>query len=224
MSELIVTIDGPAAVGKSTAARLLAERLGAAFLDSGAMYRAVTLAALRNNVELSDTTGLLRMLSKTDFDFAVSGYIMKVSIDGSDVTEDIRNPQLTEKVRHVASQRQIREKLGEMQKEFAGKHETIVTEGRDQGTVVFPGADFKFFLTADPGERAKRRQSDLAEIGQIQTLEKIQSDIEKRDESDRNRAAGPLKVAPEGIVIDTTELSAEKTVEKMLECINNRRP
>ncbi len=222
MANLVVTIDGPAASGKSTVARLVAERLGASFLDTGAMYRAVTLAAMQAGIDMSDEKELLAVLDETKFGFAVKNGKMKVSIDGVDVTEQIRQPAVTGKARHIASATKMRERLVEMQREFASGQEKIVTEGRDQGTVAFPNADVKFFLTAEPSERAKRRLAELQAEGSGGSLEQIQKAIEERDKSDRSRTVGPLRPAGDAIVVDTTDLSVEEVVEKVLSCIKEK--
>lgn len=221
MTNLVITIDGPAASGKSTVARLLAERLGASFLDTGAMYRAVTLAAVEGGVDLSDEEKLLGVLDNRNFQFAVREGKMVVFIDGLDVTEQIRRPEVTANARYIASAAKLREKLVEMQRQFAAGQKKIVTEGRDQGTVVFPDADVKFFLTADTRERARRRQ---AESLRNESLEQIQRAIEERDKSDEGRAVGPLKPADDAIVIDTTDLSIEEVVEKLLLCVKEGFP
>ncbi len=215
MSELIVTIDGPAGSGKSTVARLLAERLDAAFLDTGAMYRAVTLAAVRDGVELSDEGQLVAVLDKHRFDFEAAGGTMRVALDGQDVTEALRDSDLTAKVRFVAAAPGVRERLVRMQRAFAARHARIVTEGRDQGTVVFPDANVKIYLTARVEERARRRQAELAARGLPADLEPIRRAIEVRDRSDENRAVGPLKPAPDAVTIDTTELSIAEVVERV---------
>ncbi|MHC4657146.1 MAG: (d)CMP kinase, partial [Planctomycetota bacterium] len=181
MSNLVITIDGPAASGKSTVARLLAERLGASFLDTGAMYRAVTLAAIEAGVDMSDEEKLLGVLDNRKFEFAVREGKMVVRIDGLDVTEQIRGQEVTVNARYVASAAKLREKLVEMQKQFAAREKKIVTEGRDQGTVAFPDAGVKFYLIADTGERAKRRQIELRAKGSSENLEQIQNAIEERD-------------------------------------------
>jgi cytidylate kinase len=215
MSELIITIDGPAGSGKSTVARLLADRLGATFLDTGAMYRAITLAAVRDGVELSDERQLVDVVEKHHFDFEAAQGRMLVSMDGQDVTEAIRDSELTAQVRFAASAPQVREKLVEMQRAFAAKHAKIVTEGRDQGTVVFPDANVKFYLTADAAERAKRRKAELDAKGEPADLEQIRQAIEARDRSDENRAVGPLKPAPDAVIVDTTHLTIEEVVERV---------
>ncbi|MHC4087042.1 MAG: (d)CMP kinase [Planctomycetota bacterium] len=222
MSNLVITIDGPAASGKSTVARLLAERLGASFLDTGAMYRAVTLAAIEAGVNMSDEEKLLVVLDNRKFRFAVREGKMVVSIDGLDVTEQIRRQEVTVNARYVASAAKLREKLVEMQRQFASREKKIVTEGRDQGTVAFPDAGVKFYLTAEAGERAKRRQIDLRARGSIENLEQIQNAIEERDKSDEDRAVGPLKPAEDAIVVDTTGLSIEEVVEQLLRFVEEK--
>jgi cytidylate kinase len=161
MAELIVTIDGPAASGKSTAARLLAGKLGASFLDTGAMYRAVTFSAMQAGVDMSDEDQLLEVMDKSDFQFTAHEDRMLVRIDGNDVTERLRDQQVTANARYIASAPKVRERLVLMQRQFAADQKKIVTEGRDQGTIAFADADVKFFLTAEPGERAKRRRAEL---------------------------------------------------------------
>jgi len=215
MASLIITIDGPAASGKSTAARLLAERLGASFLDTGAMYRAVTLAAMRAGVDMSDEEKLLGLLRNREFQVDIKEGKTVVQIDGVDVTEQIRRSGVTANARYIASASKVREKLVEMQRQFAARHEKIVTEGRDQGTVAFPSADIKFYLTAEAAERARRRQAELQAEGR-ENLEQIQRAIEERDKSDEDRGVGPLRPADEAIVVDTTDLSIEEVVEKLL--------
>ncbi len=215
MANFVITIDGPAASGKSTVARLLAERLGASFLDTGAMYRAVTLAAIEACVDMSDEEKLLSVLNNRKFQFTVREGRMAVCIDGVDVTERIRRQEVTANARYVASAARLREKLVEMQREFAAREKKIVTEGRDQGTVAFADANIKFYLIADAAERAKRRQIELRAKGSSENLEQIQKAIEERDKSDEDRAVGPLKPAEDAIVVDTTNLSIEEVVEKL---------
>ena len=215
MSNLVITIDGPAGSGKSTVAGLLAEKLGAGFLDTGAMYRAVTLAAMQAGVDMSNEDKLLGVLDETEFAFTVEQGKMKVLIDDVDVTERIRQHGVTANAHYVASAAKLRNKLVQMQKAFAAKQEKIVTEGRDQGTVAFPDADIKFFLTADLAERARRRQTQLRTNNNEASLEQIQTAIEERDKSDKSRAIGPLTPAADAIVVDTTDLSIEQVVEKL---------
>jgi len=224
MANLIITIDGPAASGKSTVARLLAERLGASFLDTGAMYRAVTLAALQAGVDMNNEEELLSILETSEFRFAVKEGKTTVCIDGVDVTEQIRGSEVTTNARHIASSAKLREKLVAMQRQFAAGEDKIVTEGRDQGTVVFPDADVKFYLTAETVERARRRQNELRAKGENKRLEQIQRAIEERDKSDESRAVGPLKPAGNAIVVDSTDLSIEEVVEKVLGFVKEKCP
>jgi cytidylate kinase len=216
MADLIVTIDGPAASGKSTVGRALAERLGASFLDTGAMYRAVTLAAMQSGADMSNEEELLGALETSEFQYAIKEGKMTVSIDGVDVTEQIRGPEVTANARHIASSAKLREKLVTMQRRFARDEEKVVTEGRDQGTVAFPDADVKFYLTADVVERARRRQAELRAKGQERSLEQVQSAIAERDKSDESREVGPLKPARDAVVVDTTDLSIEEVMRRLL--------
>jgi cytidylate kinase len=183
------------------------------------MYRAVTLAAIEADVNMSDEEELLGVLDNRKFQFAVREGKMVVCIDGLDVTERIRSPKVTANARYIASAAKLREKLVEMQRQFAAREKKIVTEGRDQGTVAFPDASVKFYLTADTTERAKRRQIELRARGSSENLEQIQNAIEERDKSDQERAVGPLRPAENAIVVDTTDLSIEEVVEKLLHCV-----
>lgn len=220
MANLVITIDGPAASGKSTVARLLAQRLDAGFLDTGAMYRAVTLAAMRAGVDLNNPKQLLGVLENSDFEFSIEAAQITASIDGEDVTEQIRQPEVTKNAHYIASTPDVRQKLVQMQREFADKQKKIVTEGRDQGTVAFGDANYKFFLTADPLERAKRRHAELKTKGIDESLNNIRKAIEQRDQNDQNRTTGPLKPADDAILVDTTNLGIEQVVEKLLDYIS----
>jgi len=221
MAGLIVTIDGPAASGKSTVARLLAKKFGATFLDTGAMYRAVTLAALQAGVNLKDEDALLEVLQKNTFEFEVKEGKTCVRINGKDFSEEIRKPYVTENARYAASAGKIRQKLVQMQQNFAAKYDKIVTEGRDQGTVVFPRAKLKFYLTADLNERAGRRQQELGQQNS-KSLQEISREIQKRDESDRNRSIGPLQQAEDAVVLDTTNLNIEQVVETLFDYVKQK--
>ena len=224
MANLVITIDGPAGSGKSTAAKLLARKLDASFLDTGAMYRAVTLAAMQSGIDMSDQEKLLEVMGKKKIDFTSREGTMLVRIDGADVSEQIRKPEVTANAHYVASAAKLRERLVEMQREFAAGEEKIVTEGRDQGTVAFGDADIKFYLTANTGERAKRRLTELRAKGRSEKLEDVQRAIEERDKRDKNRAVGPLRPADDAIFIDTTKLSIEEVVEKVLGCVKEKHP
>lgn len=222
MAEMIVTIDGPAGVGKSTVCRMLAKVVDAAFLDTGAMYRALTLAALSKNVDLKDTQKVLEVLEGCEFEFTVADDEMRVAIDGRDVTAAIRAPKVTAAVRHIAAASLLRGRLVEMQRRFAAGHDRIVTEGRDQGTVAFPDAAFKFFLAADVDERSQRRKLQLEQDGAHADIRQLKADIIKRDASDENRLAGPLIPAEDAVIIDTTHLDAAGVVQEMVEIIKRK--
>jgi len=199
MAALVITIDGPAASGKSTVARLLAEALDATFLDTGAMYRAATLAAIRDGVRLDDEEALVAVIARHRFDFEATRGKMLVRIDGEDVTEALRDAALTAQVRHVAAAPRARERLVAMQRAFAERCERVVTEGRDQGTVAFPDADAK--------------SPDVA---------RIERALVDRDRSDEGRAVGPLKPAEDAIRLDTTDLSVEEVVEEVCRRVEER--
>jgi len=218
MALFVVTIDGPAASGKSTVARRLASRIGATFLDTGAMYRAMTFAAMRDAVDLKDESQLIGVISRHTFEFEPGDDAMRVFLDGQLVTDQIRSPELTANVRCIASSPPMRARLVQMQRQFARRCERVVTEGRDQGTVVFPDADVKFYLVADATERARRRKLELESQGIEADLDELRRAIESRDRSDESRAVGPLKPAPDAICVDTTRM----TVEEVVECLLNR--
>ncbi len=215
MANLVITIDGPAAGGKTTVARLLAQKLNASFLDTGAMYRAVTLAAMRAGANLSDEEQVRAVLQKSRFEFTAGRGKTVVRIDGVDVTEQLRRGDVTANARYIAAAPNIRKKLVRMQRRFAVGVDKIITEGRDQGTVAFPDADIKFYLTAELNERARRRQAELHDGGG-ESLERVRMAVEERDKSDENRGVGPLKPADDAIVVDTTSLGIEDVVETLL--------
>ena len=221
MVRLVITIDGPAASGKSTVARLLAAKLNATFLDTGAMYRAATLAAMLDGADMTNQQRILEVIDETVFEFKATRDGMLVRIDGVDATLQIRDPKVTANARYVACLAP-RQRLVDMQRRFAGAYERIVTEGRDQGTVVFPDANVKFFLTADFNERARRRQAELKAKAIQQTDDEVRQAILKRDQSDENRAVGPLKPANDAVIVDTTGLSIDEVVKKLVDCVKQK--
>jgi cytidylate kinase len=203
----VVTIDGPAGAGKSSVARKVAERLGLRFLDTGAMYRAVTWKAW--TLGLSDPREIAAMARATTIEVD-SG---RVSVDGRDVTKEIRTPELTARVKPVADSPEVRSELVRLQRE-AGRDGGLVTEGRDQGSVVFPDAEFKFYLDASSDVRARRRQ---AEAGG--DLDAIREAIERRDAEDRSRPVGALVVPPGAIRVDTSGLTLSEVVDRILAAV-----
>lgn len=215
---MIVTIDGPAGTGKSTAARRLAERLGFQFLDTGAMYRVVALRCLEQaaNPESDEASGALARSAEITFEDC------RTFLGGRDVSQLIRETNVTQAASLVARNPSVRSAMVELQRAFATGRD-IVTEGRDQGTVVFPLAELKLYLTADPVERARRRFDELRAQGQSVTLEELLEQQGLRDERDRTRDVAPLRPADDAIVIDTTSLSIEQVLERMLELVAARR-
>ncbi|MGA2679170.1 MAG: (d)CMP kinase [Sedimentisphaerales bacterium] len=222
MARFIITIDGPAASGKSTIARLLAAKLNAVFLDTGAMYRAATLAAILDGADLTNQQRILEVIDETVFEFKATPNGMLVRIDGVDATAQIRDPKVTANARYIACLAPARQRLVDMQRRFAQAYERIVTEGRDQGTVAFPDANVKFYLTADLNERARRRQVELKAKAIQQTEDEIRQAILKRDQSDENRAVGPLKPADDAVIVDTTGLSIDEVVGKLADCVKQK--
>lgn len=210
---MIITIDGPSASGKSTVAKALARRLGFHYLDTGAFYRAFTWKVIKVGVDPKDENALYRLVKETQIEVQNSHTGIKVLVDGRDVTEEIRDPQVTEKVHYVASKARIRKHLVELQRQTAAGTD-VVAEGRDTGTVVFPKADRKFYLDAQPEERAKRRRAELG--GKKTTYEKVLEDLRLRDQRDSTRQASPLRRGPDFICVDTTKLTVEEVVDALL--------
>lgn len=207
---MIVTIDGPAGSGKSTAARRLAQRLGFQFLDTGAMYRAVAWACLQRRIDLADEDEVGRLARNLEIRFAND----RVFADDTDVTRAIRTPEVTEVSSLVALNGQVREAMVELQRKAAAGL-NIVCDGRDQGTVVFPDAECKFFLTANPETRAVRRHQELLAQGKDVPVEDILAQIRDRDLRDESRTVAPLKPAPDAILLDTSFLGADEVLEAL---------
>ena len=207
---MVITIDGPAGTGKSTAARGLAARLGFEVLDTGAMYRAVALAAMRRTISLHDAEALSELLRNVRLDFR-SGQML---LDGEDVSTAIRQPEIAQAASQVAAVPLVRQHLVRLQRQAAAGR-NIVAEGRDQGTVVFPDAAVKFFLTASPQARAERRRRELASRGLERDLGDILAEQAERDHRDSTRQVAPLTPAPDAIVIDTTHRSIDDVLALM---------
>lgn len=212
---MIVTIDGPAGSGKSTVAACLADRLQIGYLDTGAMYRAVTLAALKKNVELTQPEKLAKLAKDCRIEFHTKDLGTEVRLDGQDVTDEIRLPEVSDNAHYIAGAPQVREVLVEQQQRIAREMGALVTEGRDQGTVVFPYAAFKFYLDASPECRAQRRVQQLQQKGVAARYDEILAAQNERDQRDSSRSVGPLKPAPDAIRVDTTNLTIDEVIENL---------
>jgi cytidylate kinase len=208
---VIVTIDGPAGAGKSTVAREVAERLGLRFLDTGAMYRAFTWKALERGMDLRDAAALVAMVRSSTLRLDGS----RVVLDGRDITAEIRAERVTSSSRHLADPPEVRAELVRLQQRF-GREGGLVTEGRDQGSVVFPDAEHKFYLDASIDERARRRQRELEARGERVDGAALRRSIEERDARDRAREVGGLKKAEGAVEIDTSGMGPEQVVEAIL--------
>ncbi|MHC4293990.1 MAG: (d)CMP kinase [Planctomycetota bacterium] len=208
---MIVTIDGPAGSGKSTAARNLAAKLKIAHLDTGATYRALTLKALRAGADLANEQTLAQIAREMDLQLIPHGGGTTVLLNGCDVTDEIRSVEVTDNVHYAARSPVVREVLVELQRRIGERLGQFVTEGRDQGSVVFPAADVKFYLIADPRIRAERRYEELRQSGEEISLEEVLSGILERDRKDENRHVAPL-IKPEGAIeIDTSGNTIDQT-------------
>ncbi len=216
---LIITIDGPSGAGKGTLAQAIAKRLGYSYLDTGAMFRAIALLVYRENVNIDDEKRLSKMLLQTHITFEKDrNSNLRVFLNREDVTEEIRTPEITKFSSDIATKKVVRDYLKEMQRITARKG-SIVTEGRDMGTYVFPDADFKFYVDASIAERTRRRWLQLKESGIKVSIEEVKSDIERRDKQDKERVESPLHPAPDAVIIDTTNLTVDTALEKIMKTI-----
>jgi cytidylate kinase len=219
--KLVIAIDGPAASGKSTTARLVAERLGYVHIDTGAMYRAVTLKVLRAGLSPEDREAIAALLNTTRVELRNMGGALRIFLDGVDVTGPIRTQEVTRAVSAVSRLREVRTAMVREQRAM-GKDGGIVLEGRDIGTVVFPDADLKFFIIAGIEARALRRQRELQEKGTRADLEELKREIAERDRLDSSRAESPLRKAEGAIEIDTSNLSIEEQVNQVVTIARER--
>ncbi len=204
----VIAIDGPAGSGKSTVARRLAERLEMRYLDTGAMYRAVTFAALRHNIDPSDAAPVAALARAVDLDVSLEA----VRVDGVDATIEIRGPEVTRAVSSVAANPEVRTEMVARQREWAARHDGGVIEGRDIGSVVFPDAELKVYLDARPEVRAARRSQEVSDLD----YETVAADIARRDALDQGREASPLTRAGDAVEVDTSDLGVDAIVELIL--------
>ena len=213
---MIIAIDGPAGSGKSTIAKLIAEDLGLVYLDTGAMYRLVTLKALNDGI-LGNLDKIIKMLDNLNIDIKENGFYL----DDIDVSEEIRKPVVSENVSDIAVIREVREKMVDLQRKFS-ESKNVILDGRDIGTVVFPNADVKIFLVADAKERSNRRYKELVAKGENVRIEEIYENILKRDEIDSTRKESPLKKADNAIEVDTTSKNIEEVKNEILNIIRKK--
>jgi len=214
---MIITLDGPAGAGKSSAARALAARLGWCYMDTGAMYRALALVALETQVPLDDPARIAALAES----LAISFRDGRVFVDQRDVSTEIRTERVTVATRPVADAAEVREVMKRMQRRLAAGID-VVTEGRDQGSVVFPGADLKVFLTASPEERARRRHREEAARGAAASLDVVLAAQNRRDEGDRARPVGAMRAAADAVLLETDGLSPEAVVDRLVRLIEER--
>jgi len=213
---MIIAIDGPAGAGKSTVAKMLAQRLGFLYIDTGAMYRALTLKALENNVPIGDERKIIQLARDVKIDLINNADgSLSVILDGKDASLDIRKGRITQFVSEIAKIKEVRQVLVKMQRELGARGDCVL-DGRDIGTVVFPNAEKKFFIDASAEERTRRRFKELKGLKQNISQDDVARDLSNRDKIDSTREASPLRKAPDAIYIDTTDLSIEEVVDKML--------
>lgn len=210
----VVAIDGPAGSGKSTVSKMMAKRLGLLYIDTGAMYRAVACKAMKLGLDLHNSDELTKLAHAVKIELKESDRL-HVYIDGEDVTDAIRTVEVTNNTKFIAKVPGVRAEMVRLQQEI-GKTANSVLEGRDIGTVVFPDAKYKFYLDANVEERSKRRHKELVAAGKQIELEAIIKDVKERDDSDFNRTVGPLKKADDAVIVDTTCLTIEQVVEKIV--------
>ena len=214
---MIVTIDGPAGAGKSSVARFLAERLGFQFLDTGAMYRSVAWLALAEQVAWDDSARIVELVCELDLQLKGN----QVLLNGQDITREIREPEVGQVIHHVADNQQVRKQLVQLQRKLVAD-QNVVTEGRDQGSVAFPDADCKIYLTASPAERAHRRVAQLKERGVTISWEEVLVQQNERDQRDRQRPVGGLAKAVDAVEVSTDNLSVEQVVDELEALVRSR--
>lgn len=218
---MIIAIDGPSGAGKSTLGRMIARELNMLYLDTGAMYRAVALAVIESGVSATDKEAVARVAQSAEINLAGDPDSLRVTLDGHDISDKIRTEEVSHAASVISAIGEVRRALVLRQREM-GRRGSVVLDGRDIGTVVFPDADIKFFLTAEPEERASRRYEEDRLRERDVTFEETLADINTRDQRDSTRADSPLAIAEDAVVIDSTELSITDVFERMMEVIRQR--
>ncbi len=219
---MIVCIDGPAGSGKSTISRLVAERAGFVHLDTGAIYRSIAYIANVQSIDWNDSDSLTKLAEKLDLRFESTPKGQRVLANGEDVSEQIRSPQISQGASMVSRHPELRRQLLDLQRNMAAR-QSLVAEGRDTGTVVFPNAELKIYLDASLKERARRRMGDFIARGETIALEQVEQDVAARDRADSEREVAPLTAAADAVILDTTNLTPEQVVENILGRIRGTR-
>lgn len=221
MSEipLIVAMDGPSGTGKSSVSRRLATRLGASYLDTGAMYRVATLQVLRSGVELTDAAAIVAAVANLPLTIGTDPSGEVVLLDGVDVSDEIRGDAVTKAVSAVSAVGEVRQQLVELQRRLTASADRIVVEGRDIGTVVLPDADVKIYLTASAQARAERRNEQNVAQGRGDNFDAVLADVERRDNLDSTRAVSPLRPADDSVIVDTSELGIEAVIDRLYDVV-----
>lgn len=219
MKRMIIAIDGPAGSGKSTVSRLIAKRLGILYLDTGAMYRAAALQAKRTGIDFSDGQGLYKMCMELDLRFAPDNENQRILLGNEDISADIRSPEMDMMASKISAVKEVRDAMTTLQRRI-GDTGALVAEGRDMGTVVFPDADYKFFVTASVPERARRRHLERLGRGEAISIERVEEELKKRDAQDSGRAIAPLRPAEDAEIIDTTGTGIEEVIEGIIKKIH----
>lgn len=221
---MIIAIDGPSGAGKSTLGKMLAKSLGLLYLDTGAMYRASAIAAIRADISLDDAAGLTQIVRESKIELAGEPDSLKVLLDGKDISAEIRTLEVAQAASIVSTVSDVRRRMVELQREIGENAPNgCVLEGRDIGSVVFPNADIKFFLTAKPEARARRRFEEDRSKGRVSTYDQTLAEINERDERDVSRDDSPLKIAEDAVVIDTSDLDLTEVFELMLTKVRERK-
>lgn len=211
MKNLVIAVDGPAGAGKSTIAKIVADKLNINYIDTGAMYRAITYKVLTNNIDINDEKAIVEVAKNSDIDFKDNN----IYLDGKILKEEIRTPQVSHNVSNIAQIKDVRHLMVDVQRDIGNKS-SVILDGRDIGSYVFPNADYKFYLVASPEERGERRYKELIKKGYETTLDEVINDVIRRDKIDSNREFAPLVKAKDAIEIDTTGKNIDNVVESVI--------